>query len=57
MSMNFTRLETREEIEFRRREDAARISELYRLPRDVCERIVAMAKNIDQAHSIASLMK
>jgi len=57
MAINLNRLETREEIEFRRREDAARIAELYNLPRDVSERIVAMAKNIDQAHSIASLMK
>ncbi|HTJ56342.1 MAG TPA: hypothetical protein VL418_02090 [Devosiaceae bacterium] len=57
MRIEIARLESREEIEFRRKEDAARLSERYDLPRDVAERIVAMAKNIDQAHSIASLMK
>ena len=40
-----------------RREDAALLAEKYHLPRDVTERIVAMAGSIDQAHAIASLMK
>jgi hypothetical protein len=39
------------------REDAATLAEMYRLPRDVTERIVAMARSIDQAHAIAGLMK
>ena len=44
-------------LDLSRKEDAATLSEMYRLPRDVTERIVAMARSIDQAHAIAALMK
>jgi len=44
-------------LDMSRKEDAATLSQMYRLPRDVTERIVAMARSIDQAHAIAALMK
>ena len=40
-----------------RNENTARLSVRYGLPRDVAQRIVEMSANIDQACSIAELMR
>jgi hypothetical protein len=45
------------ELQIHKEEAIDLIQERYRLPADVAKRIVASAKNIDQAYSIAELMR
>ena len=45
------------EVEQRAQDDAAELTARYGLPPDVAQRIVEMAKSIDQAHAIAELMR
>jgi hypothetical protein len=48
---------TATEIQFQREEAIEHLRERYRMPAQVAERIVASSKNIDQACSIAELMR
>lgn len=45
------------EREQRARDEAAELAQLYGLPAEVAERVIAMSASIDQAHAIAELMR
>jgi hypothetical protein len=45
------------EIAIQKEEAVAFICHRYRLPTDVADRIVKMSKDVDQAYSIAELMR
>lgn len=45
------------EIQLDREETVELLCQRHRLQRDVAERIVRMARNVDHAHAIAELMR
>jgi len=48
---------SQQEIEIDREETAELLCRRHRLPRDVVERIVKVARNVDHAHALAELMR